>query len=468
LAKDQLRILANSDRNEVIREVVEFYGDYYPINNDLVTLNLNNTRCLFQESFSLDAYAQVFGRTVDGVSSLLYSLRTKPVVRYLASSKACRNVAQAVFKNLEISSEIYEGPANEPDSVLVLMDRREDPVTPLLCQWTYQAMIHEFFGLSNNKVDMTSVYAKAGKQEKPENSIFVLSPEQDQFYKTSMFMNFGELGKSVKELVEVYDQRVKSNKKLDTLEDMRNFIDGYADFVVESGTVSKHVALLTEVNNQIDERELMKVGALEQSLACENDHNTAISEVKDLLSLAKISFLDKLKLVMLYALRYETFGGNELSSLKDLLRHVALNESDRSKVEMIDELLKFAGSKVRSGDLFNTKDWISAVSSNFKTVSNIFTQHQPYIARVIDRIVKQSSSKALDVDFPCVEAPVYKTYSLSFLCDSHSFSRNPKTIILFIIGGVTFEEAAYVSNLNASNAGFSVILGGTSILNSTM
>eukprot|EP00475_Leptophrys_vorax_P035482 TRINITY_DN5852_c0_g1_i2.p4 TRINITY_DN5852_c0_g1~~TRINITY_DN5852_c0_g1_i2.p4 ORF type:complete len:278 (-),score=83.26 TRINITY_DN5852_c0_g1_i2:1576-2409(-) len=243
-------------------------------------------------------------------------------------------------------------------------------------------------------------------------------------------------------------------KKLETLEDMRKFIDGYAEFVVESGTVSKHVALLTEVNNQIDERDLMKVGALEQSLACENDHAAAIAEVKDLLSQAKVSFFDKLKIVLLYALRYETTSSNEIPAVKALLYDVALNEDDRSKVHLVDEILKFAGAKVRNGDLYNTKDWISAVSSNFKTISNIFTQHQPYIARVIERLVKQSSSKALDVDFPCVEQPVYKS--------------NPKSIILFVLGGVTFEEAAYVASLNSSSPGYSVVLGGSSVINSKM
>lgn len=30
-----------------------------------------------------------------------------------------------------------------PSSVQLVLDRREDPVTPLLSQWTYQAMVHE-------------------------------------------------------------------------------------------------------------------------------------------------------------------------------------------------------------------------------------------------------------------------------------------------------------------------------------
>ena len=32
------------------------------------------------------------------------------------------------------------------------MDRRNDPVTPLLGQWTYQAMVHELIGVENGRV----------------------------------------------------------------------------------------------------------------------------------------------------------------------------------------------------------------------------------------------------------------------------------------------------------------------------
>jgi hypothetical protein len=35
-------------------------------------------------------------------------------------------------------------------------DRRNDPVTPLLTQWTYQAMVHELVGIHNGRVTIDS------------------------------------------------------------------------------------------------------------------------------------------------------------------------------------------------------------------------------------------------------------------------------------------------------------------------
>ena len=50
------------------------------------------------------------------------------------------------------------GGAAAPPLLLVL-DRREDPVTPLLTQWTYQAMVHELMpgGIKANTVDLRGV-----------------------------------------------------------------------------------------------------------------------------------------------------------------------------------------------------------------------------------------------------------------------------------------------------------------------
>ena len=39
--------------------------------------------------------------------------------------------------------------------VLLILDRRDDPITPLLHQWSYQAMVHEIVGIKNHRVDLS-------------------------------------------------------------------------------------------------------------------------------------------------------------------------------------------------------------------------------------------------------------------------------------------------------------------------
>ena len=56
--------------------------------------------------------------------------------------------------------------------LLLIIDRRSDPVTPLLMQWTYQAMVHELIGIKNNRVIMDNVSA-ISKKNLPVKHLFL-------------------------------------------------------------------------------------------------------------------------------------------------------------------------------------------------------------------------------------------------------------------------------------------------------
>ena len=69
----------------------------------------------------------------------------------------CEKLAQSLHQlSTGEERELFDfgNRSGEPAPVLLLIDRREDPVTPLLLQWTYQAMVHELLGIRDNRVDL--------------------------------------------------------------------------------------------------------------------------------------------------------------------------------------------------------------------------------------------------------------------------------------------------------------------------
>lgn len=44
----------------------------------------------------------------------------------------------------------------------------------------------------------------------------------------------------------------------------------------------------------------------------------------------------------------------------------------------------------------------------------------------------------------------------------------PTEIIIFIVGGATYEEAKAVAELNRKGLGYNIVLGGTNIINSKL
>lgn len=59
--------------------------------------------------------------------------------RYQKSNKDSKMLAEEVAKAIAREESLFENA--KTDTVLLIIDRSEDPVTPLLNQWTYEAMV---------------------------------------------------------------------------------------------------------------------------------------------------------------------------------------------------------------------------------------------------------------------------------------------------------------------------------------
>ena len=166
--------------------------------------------------------------------------------------------------------------------VLLILDRRNDPVTPLLTQWTYQAMVHELLGITNGRVDMSNA-----PDIKDELREVVISPEQDSFFAKNLYENFGDLGAHVKAYVGEYQAKSFSTSaegsgtstpnagarnRIETIADMKKFVEEYPEFRKLGGNVSKHVALIGELSRLVGIKKLLEVSELEQSLASAENH----------------------------------------------------------------------------------------------------------------------------------------------------------------------------------------------------
>lgn len=115
-------------------------------------------------------------RTVQGITSVLLSLKKCPYIRYQNSSNMAKRLAEKIREVLSKESSSFEF-RQESNPILLIVDRRDDPVTPLLNQWTYQAMVHELLTINNNRVNLSHV--KGISKELKE---VVLSAEHDDFY----------------------------------------------------------------------------------------------------------------------------------------------------------------------------------------------------------------------------------------------------------------------------------------------
>jgi len=443
LKDSQLKTLADADHHEVVRQVQVFYADIFPLTPELFTLNIES--CI--PAGGQAHMSSLVGQMSDGLISCFLALKREPIIRYQKNSEMCQLLAQAVRINVVQKGRKLFGWSRRP--VLLLMDRRNDPVTPLLMQWTYQAMVHHLFGLHNNRLNLAGCPGV-----KDEYKEVVLSQEQDDFFARNLYSNFGDLAINVKSALDDLQLQFHSNKNIQTIDDMKSFVENYPEFKKLSGKVTKHITVLDQASKLIDQRKLMDVSAVEQEIACKNDLNTAFRMLVDtLIPDPAVTEVDKVKAVMIYALRYEADPGNKITQLIEKLYAAGVR---RDLIGLVPAITRYGGRAQRTGDLFNNTSWLDVLKSSVKRglqgVKNIYTQHKPHLVEVLDRL---SKGELRETEFPECQQDL-------------SYNEKPSEVIIFIVGGATYEEALAIHDLNEQSAttGVRYLLGGSTIHNS--
>lgn len=450
IRKSSLERLAEADDHEVVKAVQEYFADFIVINPDLMSLNLAFPKQRLW-SHSPDIWNNdSLQRTTEGVLALLLSLKKNPLIRYEKNSLMAKKLATEIRYQMTQEEQLFDFRKTDTPPILLILDRRDDPITPLLTQWTYQAQVHELLGIHNGRVDLSVV-----PDVRPELKEIVLSQEQDPFFKKNMYQNFGDLGGSIKEYVDQYQSRTKSNAQIESIADMKRFVEDYPEFRKLSGNVSKHVTLVSELSRRVAQDSLLDISGLEQSLVCNENHNTDLKSLQKHIQDPSIPADNKIRLVAMYAIRYEKNPNNALPLLLDLLTTVA--DFSPSKLSIIAKLLAYYHSLQPAPVAGGFSDLFESASSpfsqfrrnlNLKGVENVYTQHSPRLENTLHNLIK---GRLKELQYPFLEG--------------HTRDK-PQDIIVFMIGGVTYEEARTVAQVNATIPGVRVVLGGTTVHNS--
>ncbi|KAF6771937.1 hypothetical protein AHF37_09087 [Paragonimus kellicotti] len=468
LTKQLLKQIAEADEHEVVIEVQEFYADFLPLSPFLFEIDLPN--CL---EGNRSIRPDCLNRCTDAITSVLLALKLCPVIRYQNASEAARQLAESIRSMISRETVLFDfgRQSAEQSALLIILDRRQDPVTPLLTQWTYEAMVHELIGIRQNRVNLSRAPGV-----RPELKEVTLSREFDEFFRANQFANFGEIGQSIKRLVESFQSASRSvdTKNVESIGDLKRFLELYPGFRKASGTVETHVTIVSELSRLVKEHALLEVSEAEQELVCHDNHSASLTQIRGLLNDPRLLLSDALRLVLLYALRYE----GQRKELTGLVKSLTIRGATEEDIQVVQHLLEFSGPRssrtdgltlfgamrgVTSGThALNGQSATNAVASltkrivkGLKGVDNVYTQHEPVLWDILNDLLK---GKLRETAFPYLSA-VGSWVGLPV-------NQRPRKIIVLMIGGVTYEEARAVHKINTSTPDVDVVLGGTCVHNS--
>eukprot|EP01091_Cochliopodium_minus_P019939 TRINITY_DN8552_c0_g1_i1.p1 TRINITY_DN8552_c0_g1~~TRINITY_DN8552_c0_g1_i1.p1 ORF type:complete len:502 (-),score=146.29 TRINITY_DN8552_c0_g1_i1:53-1558(-) len=403
---EMIEQIAESDTQEVVRKVEEIFLDYF-VTNDF-TFHLNIPSVLHTEN---KAYQEMQSKIISSLTSFLVSIKAKPVIRYSDKSSLTYDLASKLsimMEKLEKKKLLVQASTHP---LIIIMDRKEDPVTPLLIPWTYQSMLHEEIGISNNKI-------------KRGNTEIMLNVDQDDVFKEIIYQTLIDIGntlsKKAKEL-QIEEQRLKV---MNTNEEIKESLFGSTLYAKKKENITKHINLNSELSNAIKNKSYFDLSEIQQDLSTQQNHSFALSNVLKAVKNKTYSEIERIKLLILYNLRYEEEKGNPVANIaEDLIK----SGFDPNLVRLISKTAAYAGTKKRTGDLFDNKNKVTLQKIR-KTmfvkeeVESMYLLHKPLIEKILNLV---SKSQLPEQDFPYI--------------GTNNFYPSPKVIVIFVVGGITYE-----------------------------
>ncbi|KAI9870642.1 MAG: vacuolar sorting protein VPS33/slp1 [Pleopsidium flavum] len=348
----QSRIDKSAMAREQIAQLKILNIEYFPRESHLVTFRdpwsfpiLYHPACNHLVRKHMDDLAQK-------IVSICVSLGEYPTVRYYRprnplheASVLSSHLAKFVQDELDQYAKYHADfpPLSaRPRGALLITDRSMDLFSPLLHEFTYQAMAHDLLSIRDgDKIIYKPVVSEVEpNQEEKELEI----GEKDRIWVENRHLHMKDL---LEKLVGDFNKFradnphfAESSENADSLNSIKDMLAGLPQFQKGKEAYSLHLSMAEDCMNIFQQRKLADVASVEQSLATGLDEDyrkpkNLADQVVRLLDDGNISFSDRLRLVITYLLYRD---GLLPADTQKLLAHAQLPPQDSEVIHNLDLL----------------------------------------------------------------------------------------------------------------------------------
>ena len=453
LTDDYIKKLAESDINMQVKNLQEIYLDYYIINSNVFHLNIESCICNLDMTpmEKWNQYdTQMYERIYQGLISACLSNRMKPLIKSVKGSFLCQKLGKKLGTFFDDNYDFIRKECGQNfNGVLLLYDRKEDPISPLINQWTYQAQLHEILGIKNNVLEIKKGTEGLITNAKPEKYVISDVESIDKFFSKYKFADYGTVATAVQQEADKLKNDNEQLNKESSIEELRKIIDQLPEKKKESMAITKHYKLFYSISEYVTKHKLMDLSKLEQDISVNDNKKEQFNQIVQIISDPNVQHLDKCKLYLLYMLKYE--NDSSVNNLKNIMIEKDLGDW----VKYGEALIKYAGRKKRNLDCFQDKDIFSKgkkfiLNAFGQGNENAFMQHTSYLNGIVERMLKgkNKDNELVNINY-----------------NSGNFEPKFNNIIIFVFGGITFEEVRDLTLLG-KQLGINIICGGTNVINS--
>lgn len=292
----------------------------------------------------------------DKLVSICATLNEYPYIRYRQTSGICSSVA-TLFK-MKMDEFVASNPTwwyhgsgkadisiqERERSTLLLLDRASDCLTPLMHDFTYQAMVHDLLKMEGDKITYGAESAEDPAKTEDKD---VLLNEKDALWVELR-------GKHIAQVIEILSGRINEIVKSSTssafsgseeggnmsLSQLASALKALPEYREVMSKLSQHMHISHECMDEFNKHGLLDLSDIEQTLATGKDEDGRTPKLTEMISRVEGALLrmrevnDRLRLVLV-----ATISQNGLSSAdRDRLLRAA--QLGREELLVLDSLSK--------------------------------------------------------------------------------------------------------------------------------
>ncbi|KAL0484551.1 protein transport protein sec1 [Acrasis kona] len=487
-----MKMIGASKAGTRVKTLVEVNVDFLAIEQKVFNLNIANDLRLGFASTN-DERKRFAENVAHKLFTFCMTYGEQPYIRHNASSNLSSTVASLLSDKLE-----KDGEDLKQNSVMLIVDRGEDPLVPVLHDFYYQAMAFDLLKIDEDCIYSTMVEDKEKKTKKEKK---VILDEYDPIWQTHRHTHYGDLGTIIKKDFDAFmeehkDINSKDRDKLKEGSNLQNMMRKLPQYREKIDQYTLHINITKELLNQFRSQHLSDVGLEEQNMAVGQDQDgkklqNVMTTISSLLRKDDISQENKLRLVIIYLI---TQGGLSDEKRANLITKAGLQKY----TDTIENLANLGVQLNKSTSIAGKISSLLGGDKKKKSDVDAFI-----LSRYIPRL-KQLAEDALEDKLSSSEYPYVNPPSSSFKLskakgsssagkasedsgsgksskggpswdrigssksESGSSSKEVKDrqktkLILFVIGGVTHPEMRTAYELDKEYK-MDVLCGGTSVL----
>jgi syntaxin-binding protein 1 len=297
-----------------------------------------------------NSYPALLGRRL---ANLCITLNEHPCIRYQGSSQFSRDIATALHQTLQQYKR--NNPAfwcygddrhNERERAQILiLDRSFDPLTPLMHEYTYQAMVNDLLEVEDGVISYTTVTNKGTEEEHK-----AILNENDELWAELRHQHIAKVIEVIKERMNDIIQNnagaalAKKSGADMNITTMAAAVRQLPEYTQTMTKVSEHVSIAQQCMNAFSKQGLLNLSQVEQVISTGLDEEGKEVKGQKLFQLVSeclrspLSKDQKIRLVAIYFVTQRNVPGRE-DFINQIFQAARFNQTDIMTITNFERIL---------------------------------------------------------------------------------------------------------------------------------